>query len=143
MTNITQQYKDIIKDLEAKRAALDKQIGAVRDAMRANESIEGESKPKRKQRERTPETKALEGYIQDVFRQNNTPSSMKLIEVIRAVMAKQPDVAQTEDEMRGKFHNLKKSNFLTSDGVPYGHVKLTKSVRVRKPDIEGEEPKSI
>lgn len=136
MTNITQQYKEMIKALIAKRAALDKQIEAVQAAMTANEALEGEIKPKRKQRERTPETKLLEGYVQDVFRQNNAPSSMKLIDVIRAVMAKEPNV--TEDKMRGKFHNLKKSDFITSEGVPYGHIKLTKAVRPKKPENSAE-----
>lgn len=141
MANIptSHEYKQMIKALRVQRDALDKQIGALETAIVALESVEGTLKPKRKPRERSEDTKKLEEYVQNVFRSKGTPS-MKLIEVIRAVVPMYPETERpsNEDDMRGKFHNLKKLGVITSEGVPYGHIKLTKGVRAKKSEISGE-----
>lgn len=124
-------YRQMIKTLVARRDALDTQIKALEDAARAQESLEEVGKQKRK-RERSPETARLEGYVRDAFRQVGG-QPMKLIDAIRAVQVMYPENEREEEEkLRDRFHNLKKSGFLTSEGVVYGHIKLTKGVRAKK-----------
>lgn len=124
------EYKQWIRALRAKREALDKEIAGLETAMEAQETVETSQKKKRN-RPKTEETKTLETWVQNVFRDRGVPT-LKLIDAIRETLRQYPEGSRpTESDMRGKFHNLKKSKFIMSVDEPYGHIKLAKPLTQR------------
>lgn len=114
----------MIKSLRAQRDAASKQITALEAALAAQESTQ--IKRKKRNRPKAQETVDLERRVVGMFQRDGS-ETLKLIDVLRGVIESYPEAQRlSEDEMRGRFQNLKKSGFIASVDQPYGHIKLVK-----------------